>query len=297
MKIFRETDVFTNAADMIYVSSRIALKHDEPIHMHEFIEMTYYLGGGAIHTVNGREYEVQKGDLLLMNANLAHSHVPIDFVSYIHILVRKDYMRTSILNADNTFEVFFLSSLFEELGDDEMNSPVINFRGSDMFEVESICNTMLEEFQKRETAYETVLESYMKILLAKILRNVSSSRDKKWIGEIRGVAPEIMEYLNRNYSETLTAQDFAKNSFYTPSYFSRLFKSCYGKSIKEYITEKRMQDAVTLLLSTDLAVDKIALEVGYTNKNQFYKMFREYTGKTPAQYRKDRYRSEGKSIK
>ena len=53
MKIFRETDVFKNAADMIYVSSRIALKHVEPIHMHEFIdfvEIAVDHRSGSVHS-------------------------------------------------------------------------------------------------------------------------------------------------------------------------------------------------------------------------------------------------------
>ena len=288
MKVFRETDIFVNSAEMIHVSRRVNLKTEEPIHMHEFIEMTYYLDGGAIHTIKGQKFEVKKGDFLLLNANQAHSHVPMGQVSYIHIFVRNDFMRTAILNADNTFEVFFLSSLFDELGDEEMNSPVIKFRGSEMLEVEALCNIMLQEFERKEISYETILESYVKILMAKIVRNVRNSGEKRWIQEMQRMTPDMIAFLNRNYSESLSIQEFAKNSFYTPSYFSRLFKTYYGKSLKEYITEKRMEDAVNLLLSTELSVDRIAAEVGYSNKNQFYKMFKEYTGKTPAQFRKSR---------
>jgi len=285
MKIFKEAEIFANPYENIHLSSKVILKNEEPIHTHEFIEMTYYLDGGAVHTINGREYEVKKGDLLMLNANQAHSHIPIDFVSYIHIFVRSDFMR-SILNADNTLELFFLSSLFDEFDDADAFSPVINFRGSEMIEAESMCEKMMAEYENKDTAYDTVLESYVKILLAKILRNIHLSSDKKWIREMRRITPDIVEKLNKSYSKPLTAQDFAKNSFYSPAYFNRLFKSYYGKSIKEYITEKRIKDAVQMLCDTDLPVDKIAADVGYSNKNQFYKVFKIYTGQTPAQFRK-----------
>jgi len=288
MKIFKEEEVFAHPQENIHISRKESLTEKEPIHTHEFVEMTYYLDGGAIHTINGRDFEVQKGDFLLLNANQAHSHVPTPYVSYIHIFVRNDFMRSSVLTADNTLELFFLSSLFDELGDSSPFSPVINFRGTEMLEIEALCESMLAEYDKRPLSYDTVLESYVKILLVKILRQIHLSADKKWIREMRVVTPDLLDFLNKNFSDTLTAQDFAKQSFYSPAYFSRLFKSCCGKSIKEYITEKRMQEAVTLLCTTDYSVDRIAADVGYSNKNQFYKSFKAYTGQTPAQFRKSR---------
>ena len=41
-------------------------------------------------------------------------------------------------------------------------------------------------------------------------------------------------------------------------------------------------------MEEDLSVAKIAEEVGYNNLNQFYKYFEQYTGQTPAAYRKRR---------
>lgn len=286
MKIFTESEIFIEGSDNIRVSRKVNLKKEEPLHKHEFIEMTYYLDGGAIHTINGQQFKVEKGDLLMLGPHHEHSHVPVDFVSYIHIFVKTEFMRSYILDADHTMELFFLSSLFGELGEPEMASPVIKFRGSEMLQIKRLYAEMSSEYLAKPPAYETVLECSLKLILTKIFRKIRVAEDKKWIREIGKMTPNIIEYINNNYSEKVTVSEFAKKSFYTPSYFSRLFKASHGKSIKEYITEKRMQDVITLLCTTDLPIDKIAADIGYSNKNQFYKIFKKYTGQTPAQFRK-----------
>ena len=56
-------------------------------------------------------------------------------------------------------------------------------------------------------------------------------------------------------------------------------------SLKDYIYEKRVQQAEKLLVETDESIENISLAVGYVNKNQFYKLFKEKKGCTPKQFR------------
>lgn len=286
MKIFTESYVFTENSGNICVDLQLNLNDEEPVHKHEFIEMTYYIDGSETHTINGQQFKVEKGDLLVLGPHHEHSHVPEDHISYIRIFVKSDFMRDYIRDDQQSMELFFLSSLSVELGEPEMVSPVIKFRGKEMLQIKRIHEEMLTEYNTKLYEYETVLECSLKLILTKISRKIRIGEEQKWIREIGKVTPNIVEYINNNYSEKVTVSDLAQKSFYTPSYFSRLFKESHGKSIKEYITEKRMQDVITLLCTTDLPVDKIAADIGYSNKNQFYKIFKKYTGQTPAQFRK-----------
>jgi len=58
-----------------------------------------------------------------------------------------------------------------------------------------------------------------------------------------------------------------------------------GCSPSEYLTELRMRRAATLLVSTNMSVSEIALEVGYLSLSHFSRMFRERFGKTPRAFR------------
>lgn len=286
MKIYTANEIFGNDNEMIRVSQKNNLNKEEPIHMHEFIELTYYLEGGAVHLINGKEFKVKRGDLLLLNAKQAHSHITVENMSYIHIFIRNEFMNSSILNSDNIVDLFLVSSLFDNFDDEESNLPVVTFSGCEMLEIEHLCKCMVDEFENKDTAYNGILEGYVKVLLSKVVRNIRRVKDKNWIGDIKTGMPDVIEYINNNYSKKITLKNFAKENFYTPTYFNQAFKECYGVSIKEYIIKKRVQEAIRLLDTTDMPVDKIAVEVGYDNKSHFYNLFKKYTGLTPAEFKK-----------
>ena len=59
-----------------------------------------------------------------------------------------------------------------------------------------------------------------------------------------------------------------------------------GLSFKNYLILLRIAESKRLLLSTDLPIADIAGRVGYSNVNNFIKMFRSRVGTTPLQYRR-----------
>ena len=68
------------------------------------------------------------------------------------------------------------------------------------------------------------------------------------------------------------------------------FKHIYRCTISEYIRQRRMSHAEMLLTSTDLAIDQVALAVGYSNAGRFAANFKNNTGLFPSEYRKMAHR-------
>ncbi len=95
------------------------------------------------------------------------------------------------------------------------------------------------------------------------------------------------EYINRNYSSTLSVEMLASQVYLTPDYLSRLFKKSTKKSLSQYIRQVRMEKASELLRTTSLKVIDIGIEVGYPNYSYFCQSFREYYGKSPEKYRRE----------
>jgi YesN/AraC family two-component response regulator len=65
-----------------------------------------------------------------------------------------------------------------------------------------------------------------------------------------------------------------------------VFKKYCGKSLSNYVKERRILHAVELLQTTDYSVATIGQMVGYEDKAFFYKKFKEITGETPTAFRK-----------
>ena len=68
--------------------------------------------------------------------------------------------------------------------------------------------------------------------------------------------------------------------------FVRCSKEVYGVSITEYIQQRRLSHAETLLSLTDFTIEQVAAAVGYNNAGRFASMFKKSTGVYPAEYRK-----------
>lgn len=71
-------------------------------------------------------------------------------------------------------------------------------------------------------------------------------------------------------------------------YLSQYFKSHSGKNLSDYVTELKLEKSKELLRETDEAIKDIAQQVGYYNVNSFNRRFKQMTGVSPGEYRKER---------
>ncbi|NOU67598.1 helix-turn-helix domain-containing protein [Paenibacillus sp. LMG 31461] len=99
-------------------------------------------------------------------------------------------------------------------------------------------------------------------------------------------AERILSWLEEHYTEPLRLEMMSADLHLSPFHLSHLFTECTGTSISDYVTARRLQQAVKLLTSTDQAVARIGEAIGVTNCSYFCKMFKSHIGITPHQYRK-----------
>ncbi|MFD1735452.1 response regulator [Bacillus salitolerans] len=91
---------------------------------------------------------------------------------------------------------------------------------------------------------------------------------------------------NMSNHEKLCLTEVAKQVHLNASYFSVLFKEHTNMTFSEYVTRCRIQKAKNLLLTSCLSISEIAELVGYRTPKYFNKIFKEYEGLTPSQYKK-----------
>ena len=97
---------------------------------------------------------------------------------------------------------------------------------------------------------------------------------------------KILHYININHSNKITVSNLCNIFHFSPSYISHLFKKTNGKSINEYINQLRINDAKSLLTSSKLNIEEIAMAIGFSNSNYFSNVFKVATGLSPLNYRK-----------
>lgn len=95
----------------------------------------------------------------------------------------------------------------------------------------------------------------------------------------------LIKYVNENYRGDISLTSAAKALYMNSNYVSQLFKKESGVTFVHYITQKRLEDAKELLVTTKKPLTDIALEVGFNDTFHFIKTFKRFVGVTPGQYR------------
>ena len=95
----------------------------------------------------------------------------------------------------------------------------------------------------------------------------------------------IQDTIETRLAEPLRVRDLADIAGLSEFHFLRVFKRLTGMSPHQYITERRMNRARTLLSTTDVPVAEVAWRVGLSNTSHFNAQFRKHTGLTPGVWR------------
>lgn len=111
--------------------------------------------------------------------------------------------------------------------------------------------------------------------------------DSKEKNTSESVISQVKEYIKNNLCEELTVERLAEVVFLNQQYLMRLFKKETGKSILEYITEKKIALAKELLTKSEMSTSRISDKLGYSNYSYFIKIFRREVGKTPREYKEE----------
>jgi AraC-like DNA-binding protein len=99
------------------------------------------------------------------------------------------------------------------------------------------------------------------------------------------LATDVCNWIEEHFSESITVGAIAAHFGYSSDYISARVREKTGLSAKNYITHCRMRSARQILLCSDLSIEEIANQCGFTDSKAFFKVFKKHEGITPTQYR------------
>lgn len=266
---------------LLYIAKRKAME-DGVDHIHDFMELTYVLSGKGKYIVEGKEYLVSGGDLLIGNPGLHHQFIVTDEkeaplevyigVSDLHFV---DMPRDSIVLMDN--------------------QPILHCKSELRQELNQLCHLMVAEYQTRKSGRYYMLRAYLMQMLLLIVREIRGEKEEEQNGYIfesknkSYIVKKIITYLNENYASHISLDEIARNMYLSPVYISKLFKEETGESPINYLIQIRLDKAKDILLTDNYgSIKSVASAVGYEDVYYFSKLFKKYYGVAPAYYRKQR---------
>ncbi|WP_379319398.1 response regulator [Paenibacillus puldeungensis] len=122
---------------------------------------------------------------------------------------------------------------------------------------------------------ESITQAYDEAVMGLAEQNVSSHQSVRL----------AKEYVDQNFQRDLSLSECARHVHVSTSYLSRLFAKEIGMNFNDYLNAKRLDHAKGLLRETNRKVHQISEDVGFLNPHYFSKLFKEYTGMTPREFR------------
>lgn len=141
-------------------------------------------------------------------------------------------------------------------------------------------------------ALEAVLQSRdleeTESVLCSLCRAIAESVQSTRMETGRRLSQLAVEYLKANYAKSdMSLEKVCRHLHISTAYFSTLFKREMKRTLHQYLTELRMDKAMTLLTSTDLKTADIAQMVGMSEPSYFSYSFKKHFTISPSQARRN----------
>lgn len=140
----------------------------------------------------------------------------------------------------------------------------------------------------KNTADFYQLQDKIKFWVFSVMDKIQAAKRKN-----KNSVQKAKEYIQAHLGEAITIKLIAQQVYMSPTYFSAYFKEQTGETILDYITKTRLKRATELLETTNHKIADIAVQIGYQDTKYFSRLFRQWYGYTPSQYRDAHRRREG----
>lgn len=258
---------------------RDARLDDVEVHHHDFYEVYFFLSGNVDYTIEGRNYHLLPGDLLLIGPMELHQpHITQERQPYERIVL---WMRRGYLEGLSTPQAS-LSQCFDTSRPEHKN--LLRLRQSQRQEISTMMEKLLAESGSDAYASELLADATLISLLVEINRIAAGSVESHEIPDkSSAVITEVLAYINDHYHEELSLDALASKFFISKYHLSHEFNRLVGTSVYRYIIQKRLVIA-RQMLSNGLAPTDVYQHCGFGDYANFYRAFKAEYHISPKEY-------------
>ncbi len=310
--------------------SQIQLDHPtyNPPHWHESIEIIYIYEGSLLSFVGDRQDKLLSNDFCIVDRNVVHATYTSENIKYLLIQIPYIFLKQYVPDMDRTRIPYVCSNMQNHITHQAEMSSLLNklyllcqnyadadihvYRygnpnsdnnqatdndaadssttGNNNTTISNETNTVTPRAKKScKLTYYSLLFPFLDILFCNYSTLISEEEainSQKYMERLACIA----DYVDEHYKEPITLQQGAGLLALNPEYFSRFFKKYMGVTFMDYVYAIRLKAAAHEILNTDLTIQTIMENNGFTNPKHFNKIFFEKYGVTASVFRKNRHK-------
>lgn len=286
MKLIRDNIALDK--DFPFQISEVVLNHKnsrpDTFHWHSYFEITYVQEGQGNYSVNGQEYMMKPGDIIIFNNVEAHGWKLMgEDMKLLVMIFSPEFVAEKLSVFDSEYLKPFVergSNFKNRIGSEE---PVSH-------EIRKGIREIYAEWQQQKEGYPLMIKANILRILTMLIRTYQDeSKSGEMLKEKKSAMKRLeqaISYIDHHYSEKITLDEVAAAAYMSSNYFSFYFRKVTGISFSEYVTRIRISHARELLRDTDKSVTEIAMECGFHNISNFYRLYKKQVGKPPRDEKK-----------
>ncbi|MEI3335965.1 MAG: AraC family transcriptional regulator [Clostridium sp.] len=228
----------------------------------------YCLSGKGKYHVNGKIYEIGKGDAFLIMPNVITYYQADNDNPWTYVWI----------GFDGTKAKPYLSRCNLDSNNLVIHSDNIN-------ELKEIVISMLNH-NKLSYSNEFFIQGKLFEFFSYLSKSADVPYKKEKSKDNNLYVNKAMEYIINNYQNVVNVNEIADYLSLNRSYLTTIFKKALKVSPQEFLLMYRMKKAMELLMNTDYTINQIAISCGYSNQLSFSKAFHKFQGLSPREFRK-----------
>lgn len=241
---------------------------DFRLHTHQQAELYYFVSGSGTFHIEGSAYALAPGDLLLMQSAESH-YIELDTTQpYDRMVLHFDMDVLAQLDPGG----YLLQPLLDRKPGKQNRYLPHQFAGGS-------CEHYFRTMMTREPDPRVSVFAG----LVPLLHELCAIRSRS--GETEASQPDtveyrILRYLNQNIHKPITLETVCREFYISKSQLCRVFRSCTGVTVKQYLTAKRLVRAKQLL-DAGAQPTHVYSQCGFSEYSSFYRAYVKFYGISP----------------
>lgn len=275
--------------DMDLTVHRLAGLHGDrpmssPLFRTNYYSFLLILKGKARYIIDNQQFELGAGSFYFTNPGHLKSFAIEELLEGYMLTFSEQFVKQHYTGDFYTLYPFLIHE----------TTPVMQLDEITLTGLSSVFEQMLREYNGNAMFKSAILTKYVAILLYKTKELLQThkvlyspqNRSAALVGDFKKLLNEnFRELANGQANKIRSVKEFAERLNVHPNYLTNIVKGETGKPASEWVQERTLAEAQSLLNNTKLTVSEITFQLGFSDTAHFGKFFKKRAGISPSEFR------------